>query len=113
MDLKSKFISKLQSDCNKLKSQNRHGPIQLFLIDTIKRCKLFFNKCSNDIIITRADKGSVNVIMNKIDYTNKVNLMLEDETTYKKLKKDPTFSIQNSVNKFARKLKSYIKRSIQ
>ena len=45
--------------------------------------------------------------MNKIDYTNKVNLMLEDEATYKKkkLKKDSTPSIQNSVNKFARKLK--------
>ena len=56
-----------------------------------------FSQYTNDII-TRADKRCVTVIMNKRDYTNKINLMLV-ETTYKKLKnQDPTTYIQNSAS---------------
>lgn len=55
MNLRTKFISKLPNNCNKLQLQNKHNPIQILLINTVKRSKLFFNKHSNDIIITRAD----------------------------------------------------------
>ena len=68
----------------------RYDSIQLFLIDTIKRCKLCFHQYSNNIIITRADNGFVTVMTNKRDCINKVNSMFGVETSYKKHKKKKT-----------------------
>ena len=41
-------------------------------------------------MILPADKGKAAVIMDKEDYDNKVNTMLSDTNTYKKLTRDPT-----------------------
>ncbi len=43
-----------------------------------------------DEVILPADKGNATVMMKKSDYDERMRGMLEDTTTYKKLKKDPT-----------------------
>lgn len=44
--------------------------------------------CENsDIMITKADKCQTTVIMEKKDYYEKINLLLNDSTIYKKLRK--------------------------
>lgn len=50
-------------------------------------------KKNETIVIPPADKGSATVIMDKEDYWKKILEMLED-TTYKKLKRDPTTKIE-------------------
>ncbi|XP_024947474.1 uncharacterized protein LOC112495375 [Cephus cinctus] len=42
------------------------------------------------ISILSADKGNGTVIMDKEEYANKINAMLNNSYTYKKIKKDPT-----------------------
>ena len=41
-------------------------------------------------MILPADKGKCVVILDKEEYSNKVNMMLSDERTYRKLIRDPT-----------------------
>ncbi len=44
-----------------------------------------FLKDNNDIFFTRADKGSVTVCLNKNNYIDKMNILLDDINTYKKI----------------------------
>ena len=46
------------------------------------------------IIVRRADKASIFVILNKEDYTTKLNKILSDETKFKRIKEDPTKKTQ-------------------
>uniref|UniRef100_H3AE75 Uncharacterized protein n=1 Tax=Latimeria chalumnae TaxID=7897 RepID=H3AE75_LATCH len=50
-----------------------------------------------DIVILKADKGGVIVVMNKLDYVAKTMELLGDMRTYRILQKDPTKSITNKV----------------
>ena len=50
-------------------------------------------KDDKDIMILPADKGNATVLLNATDYTNKVELILDDGT-YRQLKKDPTRKIE-------------------
>lgn len=43
--------------------------------------------------------------MDKTEYTQEVNNMLADDTTYQKLKNDPTSAYQTKINKVIDKLK--------
>lgn len=61
-----------------------------------------FLKGNDDIVVTKADKGQVTVIMDKADYISKMKLMLSDQSTYRKIKKDP-------INKLSSKINSLIK----
>jgi len=56
------------------------------LLNTTKE----FLKHNPNIIFTRADKGNITVALNKIEYTNKINEMLQDIDTYNPINKDPT-----------------------
>jgi len=47
-----------------------------------------FVKDNNNLIITRADKGNTTVVIDKIDYKQKMLTMLSDTNTYKIIKKD-------------------------
>ena len=46
----------------------------------------------DSIIITRPDKGNGVVIINKLDYLNKMKQLISDETKFKKLARNPTTS---------------------
>ena len=55
-------------------------------------------KNDNDIVILPADKGRVTVVMDKTDYFDKMDALVNDKQTYEKLKRDPTPSLQRKLN---------------
>ena len=59
----------------------------------------------DNIIITKPDKGNGVVIVNKLDYLNKMKLLVSDETKFKKLTQNPTKSREDSLISYLRKLK--------
>ena len=52
----------------------------------------------NDIVILPADKGRVTVVMDKTDYFDKMDALVNDKQTYEELKRDPTPSLQRKLN---------------
>ena len=50
------------------------------------------------ILVLPADKGKATVVMNKADYDDKIQRMLNDESTYQLLDKDPTTSLENRMH---------------
>ncbi|KMQ84009.1 hypothetical protein RF55_18601 [Lasius niger] len=49
-----------------------------------------FIRDNPDVIFTRADKGNVTIALNKIDYLEKMNVLLGDTNTYTTINKDLT-----------------------
>ena len=52
----------------------------------------------NDILIPPADKGRVTVVMDKTDYRDKMDELVNDKQTYEVLKRDPTPALQRKLN---------------
>ena len=50
-----------------------------------------------DITIVPADKGRAIVVMNTSDYQSKAKTLLDDTSTYQKMKKDPTPKFSNNL----------------
>ena len=48
-------------------------------------------------VVLTADKGVAMVIMDKEDYTNKAQALLQDNNTYKVFKKDPISHLKNKL----------------
>ena len=65
------------------------------------------NRLKNDdsIVIAKADKGNVTVVLDKVDYDSKIVENLNDEATYKKLNRNTTQSLKNKINYTLKKLK--------
>jgi hypothetical protein len=51
---------------------------------------------TNDLIITKADKGNCTVVLNKVDYVEKVDSFIQ-ENNFQKLDKDPTENFNKMV----------------
>ncbi|XP_044761653.1 uncharacterized protein LOC123318931 [Coccinella septempunctata] len=62
------------------------------------------------LLVVRADKGNVTVLMDKTQYKELVDTLLQDEQYYKQLTRDPTTSMQNKCNAVIKSLvnKGYI-----
>jgi hypothetical protein len=67
-------------------------------------------KGNNNIVIRKADKSSIFVILNKTDYDSKLNQILNDETKFKKInnKKEETIiiNLKRKVNDIVREVNS-------
>ncbi|UYV72303.1 hypothetical protein LAZ67_9002548 [Cordylochernes scorpioides] len=66
-------------------------------------------RTDSSIVITTADKGSATVILNKQDYTQKMENLLEDKNYYRKVK---NICINDLVKKFNKKLTEGKKKSL-
>ena len=55
-------------------------------------------KNDKDIVILPADKGRVTVVMDKTDYHDKMDALVNDTQTYEDLKRDPTPALQWKLN---------------
>lgn len=75
-----------------------------FLNSTYKKSKNFLKE-HNNLYILQSDKGGCTVAMDKSDYTEKTEALLSDASTYVKLKRDPTTTVQTSHNKLIKSLK--------
>ncbi|CAG5102848.1 Protein of unknown function [Cotesia congregata] len=72
------------------------------LVRDISRTKQFLKE-NKDVIVMRADKGGSTVVMKRDEYVETMNLMLGDETVYKRIDKDPTKKFQNVANNLTKK----------
>ena len=77
------------SDTKKLPKNN--------LTDTDKNATEYFSK-RNHLVITKADKGGANVILDVKDYVAKANAQLQDNSFNQKLNVDPTAKHSDIVN---------------
>ena len=55
-------------------------------------------KNDNNIVTLPADKGRVTVAMDKTDYFDKMNALVNDKQTYEELKRDSTPALQRKLN---------------
>ena len=55
-------------------------------------------KTDENIVILPADKGRVTVVMDKTDYYDKMDALVNDKQTYQVLKRDPTPALQRKLN---------------
>ena len=55
-------------------------------------------KTDKNIVILHADKGRVTVVMDKTDYNDKMDSLVNDKQTYEVLKRDPTPALQRKLN---------------
>ena len=60
---------------------------------TLKRLKT-----DENFVILPADKGRVTVFMDKTDYYDKMDALVNDKQTYQVLKRDPTRALQRKLN---------------
>ena len=66
----------------------------------LKRLRL-----NKDIVITRPDKGSGVVILDKTFYEEKILELISDVNKFKKLNEDPTLTREGQLQRFLRKIK--------
>ena len=52
----------------------------------------------DSIVVLPVDKGRATVVMDVVEYDQKMNSLLTDSKTYKKLTKDPTPSLEQKMN---------------
>ena len=71
----------------------------------INETKLFL-KHNKDLFFTHADKGNITVCLNKFDYKEKMLQLLNDESTYKKVHKNPLKTLQSNSYKILQELNS-------
>lgn len=69
-----------------------------------------FLKRNPNILVLKADKGHATVLMDRKEYKEKILSMLEEKSTYKKLQRNPTSTIEAKCNDFFRQMfeKKYI-----
>ena len=92
-------------------SEPTKGNIRSRIVSTIQSASLTDNNLTkdkrqalkrlrndNDILILPADKGRMTVVMDKTDYHDKMDELLNDKQTYEVLKRDPTPALQRKLN---------------
>ena len=72
-------------------------PNSTFTSDEQKALKRL--KTDEDIVILPVDRGRVTVRMDKTDYNDKMDALVNDKHTYQVLKRDPTPAQQRKLNK--------------
>lgn len=68
-----------------------------FISDTLRSTKKFL-KNNKQLLVLNADKGNVTVVMEKAEYDTKMQVLVNDITTYRVLKRDPTNKLQDKNN---------------
>ena len=87
-DIRSRIASTMQSalqDGGNLIKDEQHA---------LKRLKN-----DEDIVILPADRGRVTVVMDKTDYHDKMDALVNDKQTYQELKRDSTPALQRKLNR--------------
>ena len=95
--LPTQDADEFRSDVNrllKLQQQQHHQHCSL----TPAQCRALTQlKQDNNRVILTADKGVAMVVMDKQDYNNKAQALLQDSNTYQVLPKDPTPQLKNKL----------------
>ena len=65
-------------------------------------------KSNSDIVIKKADKSSIYVILDREGDIAKLNSILSDKTKFKKIKKDPTSTLKQRANQLIEALNAAV-----
>ena len=102
------FGTKLKNIAHKFLSKSMRESVHTIFSDKDKEVLKKLGK-NNNLHITRPDKGRGVVIMNKIDYINKVANILSDPATFENLPHDDpktkTLKLEDKINRNLKKLK--------
>ncbi|XP_017478433.1 PREDICTED: uncharacterized protein LOC108368159 [Rhagoletis zephyria] len=74
-----------------------------FISDTLRSAKKFLEN-HKELLILNSDKGNVTVLMAKSEYDKKIQTIINDISTYKVLKPDPTNRLQDKNNEIVEKM---------
>ena len=78
--------------------KNHRHPKPTLNLEEIKALKELQNYLN--LVISKADKGNATAVMDKTDYDKWLLAMLEDNTSYQQLQKDPTPNAEKKLNEF-------------
>ena len=95
--LPTQEADELRSDVNRLLKQSQSQCTNHYNLNPIQCKALTQLKQDTSRVVLTVDKGVAMVIMDKEDYTNKAQALLQDNNTYKVLKKDPTSHLKNKL----------------
>lgn len=90
--------SKIANRITNFKRKIRNSEKERFILSIYEETKQFIKKHEDQIMITTADKGNKTVIMYKQDYITKMEKLLDEKTTYKIIREDPTEKLQRMNN---------------
>lgn len=101
------FRNKVVYEITKYLKQYKQDNKQI--VNNIKETKKFLNN-NKDIIITRSDKSNSTVCLNRDQYNEKMQQLLQDKEVYKELTTDPTNRFETKTNKIIKEMhnKNYI-----
>ena len=104
------IIAATEHACSQLKDKSQAESLRSEVVRIVRKSKPPRSNISKEereairslakddsVVILPADKGRTTVILDKQDYQNKVNTLLNDTNTYEKLTSDPTRSIKNKL----------------
>lgn len=95
----------MSNSLHKFLNKNRHvNYIDRYILNEfvqIRKCKKFLRE-NDDIFVTKADKDQVIIIMDKNNYVMNMNKLLNDQLTYKHLKKDSIKSMTSKLNQLVK-----------
>ncbi|XP_045460391.1 uncharacterized protein LOC123670856 [Harmonia axyridis] len=100
-DIRMKVSQTLSSHIKNIKGQKQRHNKHL---TNFTKTKKFFKE-HNELLITRADKGNKTVIMTNTEYEEKMSILLKDNTTYIKTKRDMTLTLEKENNKIIKNWK--------
>jgi hypothetical protein len=100
IEIRNKFTNILT---NFKQNPDKFSPHEVSFSKLHKKAQIFL-KDHPELLVLSADKGNVTVIMNRIEYSEKVEVLLSDRSTYVPVEKDPTPTIQRKVNRFISKI---------
>jgi hypothetical protein len=87
------FSDALRNESHK----HRAGPYKGILTKEHRdACKSLRN--NRDLIIRKADKSNTYVLMNLDDYKSKLNLIMEDDTKFEKIRSNPVEKLKTKIN---------------
>ncbi|XP_067619832.1 uncharacterized protein [Eurosta solidaginis] len=95
--------NKLSNRILHFKRNSRHSAKEKFILQAFNKTKSFLTLHKN-IVITDTGKGNKTVALYKEDYMRKMNKILEDRSTYRAMRKDPTNDLQKKNNKIVDEL---------
>lgn len=75
-----------------------------FILGIYKDTKKIIDENKEKILITTSDKGNKTVVIYKETYKEKMNKLLEDKSTYKVTRTDPTTTLQKKNNNLVQEL---------
>ena len=95
--LSAQEADEFRSDVNKLLKQHQTKCNNQYNLNPMQHRALTQLKQDTSRVVLTAVKGVAMVILDKKDYTNKAQALLQDTNTHKVFKKDPTSYLKNKL----------------